>query len=102
MQRVMCTSVWNKKFKTKEGLDAEVVCCKFSTSGSSGMFEYPFYFQMPKDCGIVPEVSKFYDCDFHFGYFFKPEDFTLPNGEVVERKVQNPTWNLKEIRAVKL
>lgn len=98
--RVICSGVWDREYMNRNGEKVNSVCVRLTVSNKTGMYEYPYPFQLPAG-SIRPEIMKTYDVDFTFGYYLKDIERLDSSGELVKVKEQVPTWRVSSISPVK-
>lgn len=100
MSKVVCNGVWDEEYLNRKGEKVKGVRCKLGIVTSRGVWNYPYSFQLPAD-SIRPEVMKFYDVDFCFGYYLKDVEVPDASGEIHTVKQEVPTWRINTISLAK-
>lgn len=98
--KVICSAVWDEEYCNRKGETVKAVRCKLGTVGSHGIWNYPYSFQLPMG-SIRPELMKYYEVEFTFGYFLKNVDEVDSTGEIREVKKEVPTWRIASINVAK-
>lgn len=98
--KVVCSGVWDHEYTNREGKIVKVVCVRLSVPTKTGMYEYPYPFQLPVGSSR-PQIMGAYEVDFSFGFYLKEVERPDSSGELVKVKEQYPTWRIASIAPAK-
>lgn len=94
--KVICSGVWDSSYVNRDGVTVNTVNARFSVPLKSGMYEYPYGFQLPAD-SVRPDVLKTYEVDFSFGFYLRSVEKADDTGELSVIRERVPTWRVGSI-----